>query len=55
MNKIKKELRKYKHAWPLLYVFIYMPWFILLETLIPADYPQWEQNSTANPPEKHRK
>ena len=39
MNRIKKELRKYKHAWPLLYVFIYMPWFILLETLIPADYP----------------
>ena len=39
MSKIKKELRKYKHAWPLLYVFIYMPWFILLETLIPADYP----------------
>lgn len=39
MSRIKKELRKYKHAWPLLYVFIYMPWFILLETLIPADYP----------------
>lgn len=39
MSRIKKELRKYKHAWPLLYVFIYMPWFILLETFIPADYP----------------
>lgn len=38
MNRIKKELRKYKHAWPLLYVFIYMPWFILLESRIPADY-----------------
>ena len=38
MGRLKNELRKYKHAWPLLYVFIYMPWFILLETLIPADY-----------------
>lgn len=39
MSKIKKELRKYKHGWPLLYVFIYMPWFIILETLIPENYP----------------
>ena len=39
MSKIKKELCKYKHAWPLLYVFIYMPWFILLEKYIPADFP----------------
>ena len=38
MGRLKNELRKYKHAWPLLYVFIYMPCFILLETLIPADY-----------------
>mgnify|MGYP004526293433 CR=1 FL=1 len=39
MSKIKKELCKYKHAWPLLYVLIYMPWFILLEKYIPADFP----------------
>ncbi|WP_302625740.1 phosphatase PAP2 family protein [uncultured Eubacterium sp.] len=39
MNRIKNELRKYKHAWPLLYVFIYMPWFIFLENKIPATYP----------------
>lgn len=39
MSKITNELRKYKHAWPLLYVFIYMPWFILLEKYIPADFP----------------
>ena len=39
MSKITNELRKYKHAWPFLYVFIYMPWFILLEKYIPADFP----------------
>lgn len=39
MKRIKKELHKYRHAWPLLYVFLYMPWFILLESNIPADYP----------------
>lgn len=39
MKRIKKELLKYKHAWPLLYVFIYMPWFIILENKITADYP----------------
>ncbi len=39
MSRIKKELHKYKHAWPLLYVFIYMPWFIILENKITADYP----------------
>lgn len=38
MKRLKKELRKYKHAWPLLYVFIYMPWFILLEKYFNADY-----------------
>lgn len=39
MKKIKKELPKYKHAWPLLYVFIYLPWFLILENAFPADYP----------------
>ena len=39
MIKLKKELRKYKHIWPVLYVFIYMPWFIMLEKNISADYP----------------
>lgn len=38
MNKLKKNFNNHKHAWPLLYVFIYMPWFILLENRIPADY-----------------
>lgn len=38
-NKLKKEIRKYKHAWPLLYVFIYLPWFLILEYKFPADYP----------------
>lgn len=37
--KLKKELKKYKHAWPLLYVFIYLPWFLILEYKFPADYP----------------
>lgn len=39
MKRIKKELHKYKHAWPLLYVFIYMPWFLILENTYTADYP----------------
>ena len=39
MIKVKKELRKYKHIWPVMYVFIYMPWFIMLEKNISADYP----------------
>lgn len=38
-NKFKKEIRKYKHSWPLLYVFIYLPWFLILEYKFPADYP----------------
>ncbi|MBR6638423.1 MAG: phosphatase PAP2 family protein [Lachnospiraceae bacterium] len=31
MDKIKNFLKKYKHATLLLYVFIYFPWFFLLE------------------------
>lgn len=38
-TRLKKELKKYKHTWPLLYVFIYLPWFLLLEYKFPADYP----------------
>lgn len=28
---MKSFLKKYKHAWPLLYIFIYAPWFMWLE------------------------
>ena len=28
---MKKFFSKYKHAWPLLYIFIYFPWFLWLE------------------------
>lgn len=30
-EKLKVKINKYKHAWPLLYVFIYMPTFTYLE------------------------
>ncbi len=30
-DKIKKIICKYRHAWVLLYAFIYMPWFMYLE------------------------
>ena len=39
-EKIKHELSKYKHAWPLLYVFIYMPTFTILEHVYDANYPK---------------
>ncbi|MCD8120205.1 MAG: phosphatase PAP2 family protein [Lachnospiraceae bacterium] len=32
MKKIGSFLYKYRHAWTLLYLFIYMPWFVWLET-----------------------
>ena len=35
---LKKEFKQYRYAWPLLYVFIYMPWFVLLEKYYTADY-----------------
>lgn len=28
---MKSFINKYKHAWPLLYIFIYAPWFLWLE------------------------
>lgn len=31
MEKIKLYFKRHKDTWPLLYVFIYMPWFIILE------------------------
>lgn len=34
MNKIKFYLHKYRHASWLLYMFIYFPWFLLLENLV---------------------
>ena len=27
-NRFTELVKKYKHAWVLLYIFIYMPWFI---------------------------
>lgn len=31
MNRLKQIIIKYRHAWVLLYAFIYMPWFLWLE------------------------
>lgn len=36
--KITDFLKKYSHAWVLLYGFIYMPWFVYLEHHVPKDY-----------------
>lgn len=36
--KIKKLLQRYKHAWVLLYIFIYVPWFLWLEKTVTKDY-----------------
>lgn len=35
---MKQLLNKYKHAWILLYFFIYMPWFLILESKVVTDY-----------------
>ncbi len=37
-NFLISKLNKYSHAWPLLYFFIYMPWFLALEHNYDADY-----------------
>lgn len=37
MEKIRLLLDKYKHAWILLYFFIYLPWFNYLEKTITPD------------------
>lgn len=39
MSKLKTFIYNHKHAWTLLYTFIYMPWFLTLEYIYPADYP----------------
>ncbi|MGL6199989.1 MAG: phosphatase PAP2 family protein [Lachnospiraceae bacterium] len=36
--KIKKLLQRYKHAWVLLYAFIYMPWFLWLEKTVTKEF-----------------
>lgn len=35
---LKQFLVKYKHAWVLLYAFIYMPWFCWLEKTVTTNY-----------------
>lgn len=35
---MKEFLKKYGHAWTLLYIFIYMPWFVWLEQHVTTDY-----------------
>ena len=35
---MKALLKKYSHAWTLLYIFIYGPWFIWLEKNVTTDY-----------------
>ncbi len=37
-DKVKYIIKKYSHAWVLLYVFIYMPWFIYLERHVTDQY-----------------
>ena len=31
IERVKKLIRKYRHAWVALYALIYMPWFVYLE------------------------
>lgn len=35
---MKQRLVRYKHAWALLYAFIYLPWFFYLEKTVTRDY-----------------
>lgn len=35
---LKQLLKKYSHAWVLLYVFLYMPWFFYLEKTVTTEY-----------------
>ena len=37
-GKFGSWLKKYKHAWVFLYIFIYMPWFLLLEKHVTTNY-----------------
>lgn len=36
--KIKEFIKKYSHAWVLLYVVLYMPWFAWLEKTVTTDF-----------------
>ena len=36
--KIKQLIHRYKHAWVLLYGFIYLPWFMWLEKTVTKDF-----------------
>lgn len=38
MDYIKKLFHKYNHAWTLIYIFIYIPWFCILEHSTPISY-----------------
>lgn len=38
IERTKNFIRKYRHAWVLLYGFIYMPWFIYLEKRTDVQY-----------------
>ena len=35
---MRQFLLKYKHAWVLLYFFLYLPWFLILESKVVTDY-----------------
>lgn len=35
---LKEFIKKYKHAWVLLYFFLYAPWFVYLEKTITVNY-----------------
>lgn len=37
-DKIKKLIKRYRHAWVFLYALIYMPWFIYLEKHVTKNY-----------------
>ena len=37
LESIKKFIRKYSHAWTLLYFFVYMSWFMWLERTVTPD------------------
>ena len=37
-NRFTELVKKYKHAWVLLYIFIYMPWFMYLEKHVTTHY-----------------
>ena len=36
--KVRKFIKKYRHAWVFLYALIYMPWFTYLEKHVTQDY-----------------